>query len=54
MKAAGNSVTNTVKEIGGLPGEAVERINAEIAAKEEEIGKIEETLKLRKAELKEL
>ena len=54
LKAAGNSVTNTVKEIGGLPGEMVERINAQITAKEEEINSLEAALKDKKAELKEL
>ena len=54
MKAAKLPIKAGVEKVAALPGEAVERISAEIQAKEEEIGKLEETIKLRKAELKEL
>ena len=54
VKESKDTVKDGVEKLAALPGEVVERINTEIAAKEEEIGNLEESLKLRKAELKEL
>ena len=53
MHAAKNPVT-AVKSGMELTGDLVEKIGAQIEAKEEEIKEIEEALKGRKAELKEL
>lgn len=54
VTSAGNSVKNTVKKIAALPVEALERINADISKTEAEIQNLEETLKLKKSELKAL
>ena len=54
VTSAGNSVKNTVKKIAALPVEALERINADISKTEEEIRNLEETLKQKKSELKDL
>ena len=53
MHAAKNPVT-AVKSGMELTGDLVERLSAQIESKEEEIKEIEEALKGRKAELKEL
>ena len=57
-KSSTNSVTDMVKDgvekMAAHPGEMVERLNAQIEIKEEEIRGLEESLKARKAELKEL
>ena len=54
VTSAGNSVKNTVKKIAALPVEALERINVDISKTEEEIRNLEETLKQKKSELKDL
>ena len=53
MHAAKNPVT-AVKSGVEMTGDLVEKIGAQIEAKEEEIKELEESLKGRKAELKEL
>ena len=45
---------DTVKKTAALPGEALERINADITNKEAEIQNLEESLRLKKTELKAL
>ena len=54
VTSAGNSVKNTVKKIAALPVEDLERIHADISKTEEEIRNLEETLKQKKSELKDL
>ena len=48
------SVKDGVSKFATFPAEVVEKLNAEIENKEEEIKGLEETLKMRKAELREL
>ena len=54
VKEGKDTVKNGAEKLAALPGEVVEKINAEIEAKEEEIRYLEENLKIRKSELKEL
>ena len=54
MKESKDTVKAGAEKIATMPGEALERIGAEIAAKEEEIRGLEVALKDKKAELKEL
>ena len=54
VKEGKDTVKDGMEKIAALPGEMVEKVNAEIAAKEEEISNLEEDLKARKRELKEL
>lgn len=54
MKEGKDTVKNGAKKLVAMPIEAVEKINAEIAVKEEEIMNLEEALKTSKNELKSL
>ena len=54
IHAGKESVKSGAEKMAALPGEKIELLNAEIEAKGEEIREIEESLKGRKGELKEL
>jgi len=54
IHAGKEGVKSGVEKIAALPDEKIELLNDQISAKEEEIREIEESLKGRKGELKEL